>query len=119
MASLISFTFDIPVSRLRRWRNVLAVLLSFALVFSSSHCWCLDIDGGAPTVSIAASDGDAGKTSNDPHVPHCDHCMAHVITVTPPAASVSVVYVTGFYRMAASLVPDAADLGSPFKPPRA
>jgi len=112
-------TARLESQRTRSWRSVLAVLLSLMLVFSSSHCWCLDLDGGTLTVSVAATDGDAGKTSSDAHVPHCDHCMAHVITVTPPAASVAVEYVTGFYLMAASLVPDAADLASPFKPPRA
>lgn len=105
--------------RLRRWRSLFAVLLSLALIFSSSHCWCLDIDGETPTASIGASDCDTGKVSTDAHVPHCDHCMAHVITVTPPATSAAVEYVTGFYRLAASPEPDTADLASPFKPPRA
>lgn len=70
-------------------------------------------------MSAAVNDGHAGNTSGDAHVPHCDHCMAHVITVTPPAASVTVEYVTGFYRLAASPIPDAADPASPFEPPRA
>ena len=119
MARPAFFPLEIRASRLRRWRGAFAVLLSLMLVFSSSHCWCLDLDGGTLTVSVAAIDDDAGKTSGDAHVPHCDHCMAHVITVTPPAASVAVEYVPGFYRLAASLVPDAADLASPFEPPRA
>jgi hypothetical protein len=119
MAKPAFLLLEIRTLRLRRWRSVLAIVLSFALIFSSSHCWCLDIDTGTLGVSVAASDGDAGKTSSDAHVPHCDHCMAHVITVAPPATSAAVEYVTGFYRLAAPLVPEAADLGSPFKPPRA
>ena len=119
MASPIFFPFGIQTSRLRRRRGVLAVLLALMLVFSSSHCWCLDLDGGTLTVSAAVSDGDAGKTSSDAHVPHCDHCMAHVITVAPPATSAAVEYVTGFYRFAAAPLAEAADLASPFKPPRA
>lgn len=115
----VGLTARLDSQRTRGWRSVLAVLLSLMLVLSSSHCWCLDLDGGTPAVSVAATDGDAGKTPSDAHVPHCDHCMAHVITVTPPAASVAVEYVTGFYRMAAILAPDAADLASPFEPPRA
>src|SRR5262245_11118139 len=115
----VGLTARLDSQRTGGWRSMFAVLLSLMLVLSSSHCWCLDIGGGTPTVAVAASDGDSGKTSNDAHVPHCDHCMAHVITVTPPAASVAVEYVTGFYQLAASLIPDAADLASPFKPPRA
>ena len=119
MASPVFFPRQIGTSRLRRWRSALAVLLSLALVISWSHCWCLGDDGGTLTVSIAATDGDAGKTSTDAHVPHCDHCMAHVITVAPPATSAGVEYVTGHYRLAAARAPEAADLASPFKPPRA
>src|SRR5437868_15379454 len=118
MIAGLTARLDSKSQRTRSWRGAFALLLSLMLVFSSSHCWCLDIDDGALTVPVAATDGDAGKTSSDAHVPHCDHCMAHVITVTPPAASVAVEYVTGFYRLAASLVPDAADLASPFEPPR-
>lgn len=110
---------DSERARLRRWRGMLAVLLSLALIFSSTHCWCLDDDGGTLTVSVAAAACDSGKPSTNAHVPHCDHCMAHVITVAPPATSAAVEYVTGFYRFAATLVPEAADLASPFKPPRA
>jgi hypothetical protein len=105
---------------------MLAVLLSLALVISWSHCWCLDDDGGTLTVSVgtltvsvAATACDTGKASTDAHAPHCDHCMAHVITVAPPATSGNVEYVTGLYRFAAARAPEAADLASPFKPPRA
>lgn len=116
---MVSFASDhiVRTSRLRRWRSVLALFLSLALVFSSSHCWCLDDVPGTVTVTVAAS-CDSGKTSIDAHVPHCDHCMAHVITVAPPATSAAVEYATGFYRQVANLVPDAADPASPFKPPR-
>jgi hypothetical protein len=119
MASPALFPFGIQPSRLRRRRGVLGALFSLMLVFASSHCWCLDIDGGTLTVSAAANDSDTGKPSTDAHVPHCDHCMAHVITVAPPATSVAVEYVTGFYRLAAAALPEAADPASPFKPPRA
>src|SRR5262245_10983033 len=119
MASPAFVLLTVQPSRLRRWRGLFAVLVAFALVFSSAHCWCLDIDGGALTVSAAVSDGDTGKPSTDAHVPHCDHCMAHVITVAPPATSAAVEYVTGSYRLTAAPLPEAADLASPFKPPRA
>jgi hypothetical protein len=118
MASPSFFLLWVRTLRLRRWRSMLAVLLSLALVISWSHCWCLDDDDGTLTVSVAATACDSGKASTDAHTPHCDHCMAHVITVAPPATSAGVEYVTGHYLFAAARAPEAADLASPFKPPR-
>jgi hypothetical protein len=113
------FQFDVRLSRLRRCRGMFAVLLSLMLVFSSSHCWCLDeIGGGTLTLSAAATDCDSGENQSGTHVPHCEHCMAHVITVAPPATSITVEYVTDFYRAAFPPAPETVDLASPFKPPR-
>jgi hypothetical protein len=106
--------------RPRRWRSVLAALISLALVFSLFHCCCLDADEGASTVSVAQASCDIpGKSSPASPAPHCCHCLVHATTVAMQDGAVAVEYVTGPYRLASAPPPEAADLASPFKPPRA
>lgn len=105
--------------RTRRWRSVLAALISLALVLSFFHGWSLDADDGIVTVATAQTNCDAsGKNPADPSAPHGDHCLAHVTTVAPQDDAVAIEFVTRLHRLAALLAPDAADLASPFKPPR-
>jgi hypothetical protein len=118
MAGSAFFQLDVRLSRLRRCRGMFAVLLSLTLVFSSSHCWCLDDVGGEALTVSASADCDSGKNQSNTHVPHCDHCMAHVITVAPPATSIAIEYVTDFYRTVFPPAPETVDVASPFKPPR-
>jgi hypothetical protein len=106
--------------RARRWRSVLAALISLALVLSFFHGWSLDADEAVVTVAAAQTSCDAsGKTPADPAVPHGDHCLAHVTTVAPQDSVETIDYVTRLGRLAAVLMPETADLASPFKPPRA
>jgi len=103
----------------RRWRSLLAALISLALVLSLFHS--IDGDDGIVTTAAAQTSCDAsGKTPADsPAAPHGDHCLAHVTTVAPQDSAVAIEYVTRLFRLAAIPVPEAADLASPFKPPRA
>ena len=103
----------------RRWRSLLAALISLALVLSFFHS--IDGDDGIVTTAAAQTSCDAsGKTPADsPAAPHGDHCLAHVTTVAPQDSAVAIEYVTRLYRLTAVAVPEAADLASPFKPPRA
>jgi len=106
-------------ARARRWRSVLAALISLALVLSFFHSIDGD-DGIVTTVAAQTSCDSSGKTPADnPAAPHGDHCLAHVTTVAPQDSAVAIEYVTRLYRLAAMPVPEAADLASPFKPPRA
>jgi hypothetical protein len=106
--------------RAPRWRSVLAALISVALALSFLHSASLGADDGIETVVAAQANCDAsGKSAPDWGAPHGDHCLAHVSTVATQDSAVPIEYVTRPYRLAAVLMPEAADLASPFKPPRA
>jgi len=101
------------------WRSVLAALISFALVLSFFHGWSFDGDAGVVTVASVQMSCDAGaKAAPDTGAPHGDHCLAHITTVVPQESAAAIEYVTRS-RLAAVLAPEAANLASPFKPPRA
>ncbi|MEN3347787.1 MAG: hypothetical protein V7632_1422 [Bradyrhizobium sp.] len=105
----------------RRWRSLLAGLISFALVVSFFHGWTFDgDDGAASAVAIAQSINDAG--GNAPAHPaslHGDHCLTHVASVVPLEAAFPVEYSRHAYGDAGMYLPGSADRLSPFKPPRA
>jgi hypothetical protein len=104
----------------RLWSSVLAAIISLALVASLFHCCCFDSDGATLTVSVAQIGGEeSGKTAPCSTTAHCCHCLAHVTTVAPQDNIASTQYVMRLDRLAAAPAPDAADLDSPFKPPRA
>lgn len=104
----------------RRWRSVLAALISLVLVLSFFHCCCIDGDEATLTAATTQTDCDiSGKTSPAAPAPHCCHCLAHATTVAPQDSAVAIEYVAGPYRLAAGPLAEAADLASPFKPPRA
>src|SRR5689334_22436111 len=110
--------------RARRWRSVLAALISLALALSFLHSASADADDGISSVAIAQISGDgsandSGKSAPDWGAPHGDHCLAHVTTVSPQDNAAPVEYVTRVPRLAAVLAPKSADLAAPFKPPRA
>jgi hypothetical protein len=72
------------------------------------------------TVSVAQTSHDqSGKTAPCSTSAHCCHCLAHVTTVAAQDNIAGIEYVTRLDRLAAAPAPDAADLDSPFKPPRA
>ena len=89
-------------------------------MLSFFHGWSFDgTDNLAKVAAVQASCDGSGKGPADPVAPHGDHCLANVSTVTPQDDAVTIEYVTRLLRLAAVLAPDAADLASPFKPPRA
>jgi len=100
---------------------VLAAIISLSLVGSLFHCCCcFDCDEGTLTISVAQTGSDqSGKAIPCSTTVHCCHCLAHATTVTPQDNIAGIAYVTRLDRIAAVPAPDAADLGSPFKPPRA
>ena len=105
----------------RRWRAVFAALISLALVLSVFHGWSIDDDDGVATVAsvqMIGCDG-SGQAAPDSGAPHGDHCLSHVTNVAPQDSAVAIEYTTRLPRLVALLAPDAADLASPFKPPRA
>jgi hypothetical protein len=108
--------------RARRWRTILAVVISLALVLSYFHGWQFDSqsdsDDGQVTVSISQTCDTSGKTPTGPAPMHGDHCLAHMANVAPHVIATAVDYVNGGYRFASMAAPDPADRGSPFKPPR-
>ena len=115
---------DFPVGigsrRASCWRSLLAALISFALVLSFFHGWSVDGDDGIVAVAAAQTSCDtSGKAPADSATPHGDHCLAHVATVAPQDSAIAIEYLTRLHRAATVLTPDAADLASPFKPPRA
>jgi hypothetical protein len=104
----------------RQWRSVLAAVISFALILSFFHGWSTDSDETAPAISIAQAIGDAsGKAPIHPAPIHGDHCLTHVSSVAAQETAVTIDHIANTYRSARLPVPDAADLLSPFKPPRA
>jgi hypothetical protein len=109
--------------RATRWRTALAVLISFALALSFFHGWQFDGDDGKPPISIAQPNCDAPVKNPSPanSAPpiHGDHCLAHMAGVAPQDTATTIEYVTRGYGFISMRAPDAADRGSPFKPPRA
>ena len=104
----------------RRWRSVLAGLISLALVLSVFHGWTSDGDEAAPAISIAqAVDDLSGKTPAHTAPFHGDHCLTHVSSMTAQETAVAIDYVAHSYRFASMRSPEPAELISPFKPPRA
>jgi hypothetical protein len=104
----------------RRWRSVLAAVISFALILSFFHGWSPGGDENVPAISIAQAIGDAsGKAPIHPAPIHDDHCLTHVSSVAAQETAVAIDYIANSYRSASLPVPDTADLLSPFKPPRA
>jgi hypothetical protein len=113
------FTARTDSKRTACWRSLLAALISFALVLSFFHGWSFDGDAGVVTVASVQMSGDAGaKAAPDTGAPHGDHCLAHITTVAPQDSAAVIEYVTRI-RLAAVPAPEAANLASPFKPPRA
>jgi hypothetical protein len=124
MASSLARQFDSKRPRARRWRSVLAALISLALALSFLHSAGADADDGILSVAAAQMNGDdsardSGKSAPDWGAPHGDHCLAHVTTVSPQDNAVPIEYVTRAPRLAVVLAPKSADLAAPFKPPRA
>ena len=119
MAASLAIPRDSIRPRIRRWRVALAALISLSLVLSFFHCCCLDGDEGTLSVSVSQTACDiSGKTSPASPAPHCCHCLAHATTVVPQDSAVAIEYVAGDYAFAAAPLLEAADLASPFKPPR-
>ncbi|MGY2989202.1 hypothetical protein ACVIHH_002711 [Bradyrhizobium sp. USDA 4518] len=105
----------------RRWRSLLAGLISLALVLSFFHGWTSDGDAdAAPGFSIAQSINDTGgKAPAHPASPHSDHCLTHVASVAPQEAAFPIAYAPHSYGDTNIGLPASADRRSPFKPPRA
>ncbi|MCA1453543.1 hypothetical protein I6F35_09985 [Bradyrhizobium sp. BRP22] len=104
----------------RRWRSLLAGLISLALVLSFFHGLGFDSDDAVPALSIAQLAGDAtDKAPIHPAPLHGDHCLTHVSTVATQDTSVTIEYAPHAYRLLAVRAPDTAEPISPFKPPRA
>ncbi|MBR0936433.1 hypothetical protein [Bradyrhizobium jicamae] len=105
----------------RRWRGLLAGLISLALVLSFFHGWTSDgDDDAAPTVSIAQSIGDTGgKAPAHPATLHGDHCLTHVAYPVPQDTAFPIAYALHTYGEVSKQLPASADRLSPFKPPRA
>jgi hypothetical protein len=125
MASRASIDFGLNRWHLRCLRGVFSTLIALAVVltlFNGGCCYCSDGDDAALPVSVAQTDCDApGKTGPGPLsiAPHCCHCLAHATIVAPQVNAVSIEYTAYPYRSAAAPFPEAADLTSPFEPPRA
>lgn len=104
---------------LRRWRSALAVLLSLVLLASFFHCCCIDGDKGTSKFSVEQTSCDfSGKTSPASPAPHCCYCFAQAMIVSTQDDAVAIEYVADSWRVAAAPLPEAADLASPFRPPR-
>lgn len=123
MADSFAAQPDSKRPRMRRWRSVLAALISLALALSFLHSSDFDIGDAAAAVAAVQMSGDlandSGKSAPDWGAPHGDHCLAHATTVSPQDNAVRIEYVTRVPRLAAVLAPKSADLAAPFKPPRA
>jgi hypothetical protein len=116
-AALDSSTCKAPS---RRWRSLLAGLISLALALSFLHGLGFDGDDAVPALSIAQLAGDAtGKAPAHPAPLHGDHCLTHVSTVATQDTSVTIEYIPHAYRLLATRAPETAEPTSPFKPPRA
>lgn len=103
----------------RRWRSLLAGLISLALVLSFFH-GAFENDDGVPVMSMAQAAGNPGEGTADHAAPvHGDHCLTHVSSVASQDTAIAIEYVTRAYGVVSMRLPKAADLLSPFKPPRA
>jgi hypothetical protein len=100
-------------------RSVLVALISLALLLSFFHPCCLDGDVGAVTVAVAQGGHDSADDNAASPASDCCHCLAHAATLAPQANAVEIEYFTRSYSLAAATMPEAADLASPFEPPRA
>lgn len=105
----------------RRWRSLLAGLISLALVLSFFHGWTFDgDDDAAPGFPIAQSINDTGgKAPAHPASLHGDHCLTHVASVAPQETAFPIAYAPNSYGDSSIRQPASADRLSPFKPPRA
>ena len=105
----------------RRWRSLLAGLISLALVLSLFHpCICDSLDDAGPAFSIAQSANATGdKPPAHPASLHCDHCLTHVAPMALQEAVISIKYASHRYADVGMRLPASADRLSPFKPPRA
>lgn len=105
----------------RRWRSLLAGLISLALALSFFHGWAFDGDDDvAPAFSIAQSINDTGgKAPAHPASLHGDHCLTHVASVDPQETAFEVAYTSHSYGDVSVRLPGSAERLSPFKPPRA
>ncbi|MGY3444944.1 MULTISPECIES: hypothetical protein [unclassified Bradyrhizobium] len=105
----------------RRWRSLLAGLISVALVLSFFHGWTSDDDDDAgPVFSIAQSIKDTGgKAPAHPASLHGDHCLTHVASVAPQETAFPIAYAPHRYADSSIELPASAERLSPFKPPRA
>ncbi|WP_407152025.1 hypothetical protein [Bradyrhizobium sp. ORS 86] len=105
----------------RRWRSLLAGLISLALVLSFFHGWTSDGDDDAGSgISIAQSINDTGgKAPAHPASLHGDHCLTHVAPMAPQETAFPIEYAAHTYADASLQLPASADRLSPFKPPRA
>lgn len=105
----------------RRWRSLLAGLISLALVLSFFHGWTSDgDDDAAPAISIAQSINDTGgKAPAHPASLRGDHCLTHVVSVVPQETAFPIAYAPHSYGDASIALPASAERLSPFKPPRA
>ena len=105
----------------RRWRSLLAGLISLALVLSFFHGWAFDgDDDAAPGFAIAQSINDTGgKAPAHPAAPHGDHCLTHVASVAPQETAFPIAYAPHRYGDGSIELPASAERLSPFKPPRA
>ena len=108
-------------TRPRRWRSLLAGLISLALVLSFFHGWTFDRDGDAvPVAPIAQSINDTGgKAPSHPASLHGDHCLTHVVSVAPQETAFPIAYAPHSYGDSSIKLPASAERLSPFKPPRA
>src|SRR3954463_13797349 len=123
MASRASIQSGLDRWHIRCLRDMLAALIALAVVltFFNSGCFSLiDGDEAVSTTSIAQSESYVpGKPGPLSMTPHCCHCLAHTTTVAPQVDAVAIQYVSNPYQLAAAPFPEAADLTSPFEPPRA
>lgn len=105
----------------RRWRSLLAGLISLALVLSFFHGWAFDgDDDAAVAISISQTINDSGgKAPAHPATLHGDHCLTHVASMAPQETMVPIAYAPHRYDDAGMRLPRSADRLSPFKPPRA
>ncbi len=104
----------------RRWRSLLAGLISLALVLSFFHGWTSDSDDEGPIFSVAQSSNDnGGKAPAHPAALHGDHCLTHVVSVAPQDTVLDIEYAPHAYGDVSLRVPASAEQISPFKPPRA
>jgi hypothetical protein len=105
----------------RRWRSLLAGLISLAMALALFiPCTCDGVEDAGPAFSIAQSIGDAGDKA-PAHLAsiHCDHCLTHVAPMASQETVVAIAYAPYAYGDMSTRAPASADRLSPFEPPRA